>query len=87
MPSDVFSDDFGESEGSDREGLSRGSRLALIADFWSAVHISGDTGATDWTTLDEIEREVTEAMYGATPDVSQAESLTFKAFFLISGNI
>jgi hypothetical protein len=87
MPSDLFSGDFGESEGNDREGLSRESRLVLIADFWSAIHISGHTGATDWTTLDEIEREVTEAMYGATPDVNRAESLTFKAFFLISGDI
>jgi hypothetical protein len=77
----------GDFEGDDREGLSRDDRPMLISDAWSQICISGETGATDRATLDEIEREVTDALYGPTPDLDRAESLTFKAFLLISGAI
>jgi len=85
MPEDVFSACF--SEGDDQEGLSRDKRLRhWLAEFWSMLCISGETGATDRATLDEIEREVTDAMYSATPDLARAESLTFMAMHVISGN-
>jgi hypothetical protein len=76
-----------DSEGDNLQGLSSVKRLMRIADFWSMLHISGETGATDWATLDEIEREVTDAMYASPPDIDRAESLTAKALLLISGDI
>jgi hypothetical protein len=75
-----------DSEGDNLQGSSK-KRLMRIADSWAMLHISGETGATDWATLDEIEREVTEAMYASPPDIDRAESLTAMAFFLISGDI
>jgi len=76
-----------DSEGNDRDGSSPEVRLRLIVDFWSAISISGETGATNRATLEEIERDVTDALYGRTPDLDRAESLTFMAFHLIAGNI
>jgi hypothetical protein len=92
MPADSFSEGFDaggvDSEGDDREGLfTRDNRRELICDFWSKICISGETGATDRATLDEIEREVTEVMYREKSDLDLAESLTFMALHLISGNI
>jgi hypothetical protein len=64
-----------DSEGDNLQGSSSVKRLMRIGDFWSMRHVSGETGATDWATLDEIEREVTEAMYASPPDIIRAESL------------
>jgi hypothetical protein len=87
MTDELDLDDCFGSEGDDRNRLSRASRLAWICDIWSQLDITGETGATDRATLDRIEREVTDALYGTTPDVDRAESLTFKALLLISGDI
>jgi hypothetical protein len=91
MPKDSNSKGFdtgdADSEGDDRDESSRETRLRLIVDFWSAISISGETGATDRATLEGIEREVAEVFYRDRPDVDQAESLTAMAFHLISGNI
>lgn len=76
-----------DSEGDYRDGLLPADRLRIIANIWGEIRISGYAGATDWATLEDMEREVTEIMYGATPDVDRAESLTFMAFHLISGSI
>ena len=75
-------------DGNDREGLSPENllRRQMIADFWSELNVSSETGATDRATLEQIERDVTEAMYRTTPDLDQAESLTFMAMHVISGN-
>jgi len=58
MLTDSFSDshDTGgiDSEGNDRDGSSPDERLRLIAEFWSAISISGETGATDRATLDQM---------------------------------
>jgi hypothetical protein len=87
MVADEVGEVFGDSEDNDRKGLLRDKRLAWIGDIWSQLCISGETGATDRATLDEIEREVTDALYGPAPDIDRAESLSFKAFLLISGDI
>jgi uncharacterized cupin superfamily protein len=79
-------DDLDSAE-RDRKGLSLGKQLSDCADFWSALHISGETGAADWATLEEMERQVTEAMYRKTPDISRVVSLTAEAFHRIAGNI
>ena len=76
-----------ESEGDYRDGLSPADRLKIIANIWGEIRISGYAGATDWATLEEMEREVTEIMYGDAPDVDRAESLTFMAFHSITGSI
>jgi hypothetical protein len=91
MPSESCSEGFDSSDPDsterDRKGLSLGKQLREYADFWSAIHISGETGATDWATLEEIERQVTEAMYRKTPDANRVISLTAEAFHRIAGNI
>jgi hypothetical protein len=87
MPKERVSEGLVDSEGDDQKRLSRANRLAWISDIWSQLCISGETGATDRATLDEIEREVTDALYVPTPDVDRAESLTFRALLLISGDI
>jgi AAA+ ATPase superfamily predicted ATPase len=76
-----------DSEENDLEGVSRANQLQFIADFWSALGVSGETGATDWATLEKLERQVTDAMYGKTPNIKLAESLTSEAFLRIAGNI
>jgi hypothetical protein len=80
-------ENFIDSDSDDRNRLSPANRRTLICDLWSQLYISGETGATDRATLDEIEREVTDALYGAMLDIDRAESLTFKALLLISGDI
>jgi hypothetical protein len=79
--------DATESEGDYRDGLSPEDRLRIIGQLWGEIHINGYTGATDWVVLDEIEREVTDAMKQSPPDVDRAESLTFRALHFIAGNI
>jgi hypothetical protein len=76
----MFHDDF--HDGDDRDGLSPEERLRLVADIWCEID-GEDSGATDWVALDELRLEVTEAM--VRRDVDLAESLTCRAFFLISG--
>jgi len=85
--SEGFNAEGFDSERDDRDGTSRRDRLKRIADLWSEIDNSDDTGATNRATLDEIEREVTDAMYGNMPDLDRAESLTFMALHYISGNI
>jgi hypothetical protein len=84
---DECSDSDWDSEGDAREGLSPVDLAAAISDFWSKICVSGETGSTDRATLDEIEREVTDALYQDTPDFDLAYSLTAKAMFLMSGDI
>jgi hypothetical protein len=67
--------------------LSPEDRLRILPHIWSEIHISGYTGATAWVVLEEIERGVTDAMNQDPPDIDRAESLTFRALHLITGNI
>jgi len=75
-------------DGSDhREGLSPEDRLRIIADIWNEIHTNGYYGSADQVVVDEISREVTDAMCQHSPDVDRAESLTFFVLHLIAGNI
>lgn len=58
----------------------------LLVDWWSALRVCGDSGATTWEVLDGLEREVTECLALPTPDLVQAKSLTAMAMHLIAGN-
>jgi hypothetical protein len=75
------------SEGQNRASLSPQDRLRLIIQIWSELRIHDDYGAADPVEVDKIERLVTEELQRRTPDISRAESLTFKALHLIDGNI
>lgn len=68
----------------DRDGLSPEDRMRNIAQVWDEI-ASEDSGATDGVALEDLMREVTDAM--VKRDVDLAESLTFKALFFISGMI
>jgi hypothetical protein len=60
-------------------------RLQRIIDFWNPLRVSGDTGATTWDVLGPLERQVTEYLDSASPDIQRAESLTAQAGLLIEG--
>jgi len=78
-----MSNDTFVSEGY-RDGLSPEDRMRIVAQTWDEIG-SEDSGATDGVALEELMRDVTEAM--TKRDVDLAESLTCKAFLLISGMI
>ena len=75
-------DDF--RDGGCRDGLSPEDRLRLVAQVWDEIG-NEDSGATGGVALEQLMRDVTEAM--VRRDVDLAESLTCKAFLLISGMI
>ena len=70
-----------------REGLSPEDRLRIVADIWNEIQTNGQYGMADQVVVDEISREVTDAMSQNPADINRAESLTFVALHLISGNI
>ncbi|MFI5387225.1 MAG: hypothetical protein ACHQ50_14030 [Fimbriimonadales bacterium] len=77
-----------EREESDcREGLSPEDRLRIIVEIWNEIQTNGYYGSADQVVVDEISREVTDAMSQHSPDVDRAESLTFFVLHLIAGNI
>lgn len=63
----------------------QGNRLQQIVDFWNALRISGDSGATTWEELEKLEHEVTDCLTRQSPDVDGAESLTGRAMLLLAG--
>ena len=62
--------------------MSLEERLRLVAEVWCEID-GEDSSATDGVALDELRLDVTEAM--VKRDADQAESLTCRAFILISG--
>lgn len=74
-------------DGDDRNGMSERPRCKAIVLFWSEVWNSGCSGATTWEALEDLERQVTEAMDRDPPDLGLAESITAMAQFGISGQI
>ncbi len=70
-----------------RKGLSPEDRLRIIANIWNEIQTNGYYGSADQVVVDEISREVTDAMSQHSPDVDRAESLTFFVLHLIAGNI
>jgi hypothetical protein len=63
-----------------------GERIQEISDFWSALRVSDELGAANWTVLEPLERQVTEALSHNPPNLAKAESLTAEAMLLITGN-
>jgi hypothetical protein len=70
-----------------RNGLSPQERLRIIANIWNEIQSSGFYGAANQVVVDEISRQVTDAMSHNPPDVNRAEQLTFYALHLINGDI
>ena len=61
------------------------TRCQRIADWWSALRVSEDPGATTWEVLDGLEREVTDCLAVEPQDICRAESLTARAILLFAG--
>lgn len=59
------------------------ARIRRIVEFWSALRICGDPGATTWDVLDEIEQQVTQAL--ANGDLDLADRLSARAWCLVEG--
>ena len=59
--------------------------LHKLVGIWTDLRNGEDTGATTWEVLEQLERDVTDALSHATPDVRRAERLTAKAMFLMVG--
>ena len=73
-----------DSEGGDYlDGLSGDNRFKTVANIWDGID-SEDSCATDGVALEQLRRDVTEAM--VRRDAGLAESLTAKALFLITGD-
>ncbi len=60
--------------------------LEWVIQFWNALRVCDDPGATTWEVLDSLEKEVAECLYGSEPvAVDTVKSLTAQAALLISG--
>ncbi len=57
-----------------------------IVSWWNELRVDGDSGATNWEVLDVMERQVSECLDRAPPDLNEAGSLTAKAALLIAGS-
>lgn len=58
-------------------------RRQRIVQFWMALELDGDPGATTREVLDGLRDRVTECL--AIEDIATAESLTAKALLYIEG--
>jgi hypothetical protein len=58
---------------------SKPHRIRLIAEWWGRLRFCDDPGGTTWEVLDALERQVTECLGRASPDVDRAEQLTAEA--------
>lgn len=65
--------------------LSHQERIDWIVDFWNALRINDDPGSTNWEVLEDLERQVTDCLANAPPDVDFAERLTAQAMLLMTG--
>jgi hypothetical protein len=70
-----------------RNGLSPQERLRIVANIWNEIQSSEFYGAANQVVVDEISRQVTDAMSQNPPDSDLAEHLTFYALQLINGDI
>jgi hypothetical protein len=68
-----------------RVDASIGNRIDLLRQVWAAVDDCGDVGVTSWEVLVPLRDQVTACLGKDPPDLFQAESLTSKAFALMSG--
>lgn len=70
-----------------REGLSPEDRLRIVANIWNEIQTNGDYGSADQVVVDEMSREVSDAMSQRSKELDRAESLTFFVLHLIAGDI
>lgn len=56
-----------------------------IVAFWNELRVTEDIGVTSWEVLETIEREVTECLNHAPPDIGRAMTLTLGAQFMVVG--
>ncbi len=61
------------------------ARRQQLIEFWNELRTCGHSGATTWEVLESLERQVTECLDHAPPDIGEAESLTALAALLITG--
>jgi hypothetical protein len=77
-----------KNESNDRQVRLSAESLCLdIVQFWNEIAFSDDTGAADRGVLESMSRDVTEALNRRPPDLKEAESLTCRAFLLITGDL
>lgn len=76
-----------QHDGEYRDGLSLEDRMRILVQVWDEINAGGAYGSANQAVVDEIGREVTDALYEYPTDIDRAESLTFKVFHLIAGNI
>jgi len=62
-----------------------GSRHDQVSWFWEQLYAGNDPGETTWEELDSLHDQVTKALACVPADVSQAETLTAYAMWLMSG--
>ena len=62
------------------------ARRQQLVEFWNELRTEGNSGATTWEVLESLERQVTERLDHASPDIGEAESLTALAALLIAGH-
>jgi hypothetical protein len=60
-------------------------RRQRIIDWWTALEMSGDAGATDWEVLDDLRDCVTQYLGFDPLGLDEAERATAKAMILVSG--
>lgn len=60
-------------------------RRQQVIDFWNWLRTCGDPGATTWEVLEPLERQATEQLDEAPPNIRGAESTTALAALLIAG--
>ncbi len=61
-------------------------QLRQVAEWWNQLRVSGDSGATTWEVLDDLERKVTDCITADPPDIARAVSLTMRAMHFVAGN-
>jgi hypothetical protein len=57
-----------------------------IVSLWSELRVGGNSGATTWEVLDQLEQQVSECLSRKPPDLVEARSLTYKAALLMAGS-
>ena len=59
--------------------------IQQILDFWNALRVCDESGATTWEVLEKLEHEVTDCFAPLSPDLNKAVSLTAYAMLLVAG--
>ncbi len=60
-------------------------RIRRVIDWWMALEMGGDAGASNWEVLTVLSNKVTACLTQDPPDTERAESLTAMAMLAIEG--